>query len=650
MDSSNNDKQTEPNSKQRLFIKGNRIFGKLRLSRSGFSKDGQKQTELDKKLVYSLAKSRIPNLTQLKYIKRFLSPRERWILRVSFTVLFLSAAVLAADFYTTNLKEVPITGGTYVEGLIGSPKYINPLYASVSDVDRDLSSLVYSSLFKRDANGKLKNDLAVSYDVSEDGKTYTIKIKDNAHWHDGSPLTVDDILYTFSLITDSDYKSPLRNSFQGVTAKKSDEGTIQFTLSEPYAAFLELLTFGILPREIWYQIPPETASLAELNLKPIGSGPYEFKSLVKDKNGSIREYHLVYNSDYYNKPPYIENLTFKFYPNFEEALAALNSQQIEGISYLPSNMKDSLTSTYSLDTHELNLPQLTAIFFNQKNNPALAAKEVRQALAYAINKNGIIDNILKGEARAVDSPILPDSFAYDQDVKKYQYDPEQAAALLEQAGWKNFTITEEETAKSQGLLEDRNEAVRNMAETVTTLGPGIWRRKDDQFLMISLTTVAREDNAAIIDAVKSDWEKVGVKTITATVEPSLIQSQVIKPRDFQALFYGLIVGADPDMYPLWHSSQIDSGLNIANYANNEVDQLLEEARTSTDNDTRREKYVNFQEIITEDEPAIFLYSPTYTYVQTKKVKGFDVNTILVPNDRFANITDWYVETGKKLEW
>ncbi len=611
---------------------------------------GQKQIDLDKKLVYNLSKSRIPNWRQLRQLKRFLTPRERWTIRIGFLLIIGCVVFVSTRFYYRNLQAVPVAGGEYSEGLIGTPKYINPLYAILSDVDNDLSRLIYSSLFRRDQNGELIPDLVDSYEVSEDGKTYTLTLRDNIQWHNGSPLTVDDVLFTFSAINDTSYKSPLKNSFSGVEIERIDDRKLKFVLTDPYAAFLELLTFGILPADLWAQIPPEATPLAQLNLKPIGSGPYKFNTLSKDKNGNIRDYTLTANQDYYQAPPKID-LHFIFYGDFQEAVTALNDNAIDGLSYLPYDLKDQILTPRTYNFHKLYLPQLTLIFFNQAQNPALGDKAVRQALAFAIDRNRIINDILGGDAYIVDSPILANSFAYNPNVTKYDYNVSKAAELLDSVDWKLSEVTDEDIAQAQIDAESDDEEVRNKANQILFMGAGQWRMKDGNYLVISLKTVERNENQLVIDAVKHDWEAVGVKTATEALPLSRIQSEVIKTRQFDALFYGQVVGGDPDPYAFWHSSQTgENGFNIANFADKDVDQLLEDARLTSDQGARQEKYLRFQEIITDDEPVIFMYSPIYTYVQSNKVKGFAVTNILYPRNRFANVTDWYIRTGKRLVW
>lgn len=620
------------------------------------------QQNFDKNLVYSLSKSKIPTLKQIKHIKKFLSKKEIWTIYVCLLILFLSLFFIAGRFYKIHLKTMPIVGGEYIEGLVGFPRYINPLYSKANDVDNDISQLIFSSILKWDKDQKLINDLAVNYNISEDNKIYTFTIRKNAKWHNKENVTVDDIVFTFNAIKNIQYQSPLRSSFAGVDIKKVDNKTIKFILSEPYVAFPELLTFGILPQNLWSQVPSESANFAELNLKPIGSGQYKFKSLIKDKTGVIKAYTLEVNDNYYDKRAFVQRITFKFFTDPEEMVNALNDNIIDGISYLPHSGRSNLVLSNFLSLYNLHLPQINTVFFNQEKQPVLKDKKVRQALSFAINKHKIIADVFNGNGRIINGPILPDSIGYNSDIKKYQFNLEQASKLLDEANWTLLKITDEDIKKIQKKKEvsNTNNKLTEEEENELFLGMGNWRvkkvnksnqQKTDQYLIITLTTVETNDNVKVVNAIKEFWEKIGVKTNLNIVSISEIQSNIIQPRNFEALFYGQRLGRDPDVCAFWHSSQIrENGLNLANYNNNEVDQLLEDGRQTIDIEERIQKYKKFQEILIEDTPVIFLYSPVYTYIQNKKIKAFDIKNIFKPYDRFINIAEWYIKTGKKFTW
>jgi peptide/nickel transport system substrate-binding protein len=621
-----------------------------RLFRVDQSKSSRKLlSEVDKKLVLSLSKSRIPSISQLRYIKRYLTKKELRIIYFCFTLIIISSLYGGTRFYFEHLKVVPASGGEYSEGVVGNPKYINPLYSNISDIDSDLVSLVYSAIFKYDSAGKLVNDLAQDYEISADGKIYTIKIKKNVLWHNGSSLTADDIVFTFKAMRDKQYKSTWRNTFEGVNIEKVDEMTVQFILNEPYAAFLELLTFGILPRELWQEVQPSSAGLAELNLKPIGSGPYKFKSLTKDKTGIVKSYSLSANNKFYSAVPNISQINFKFFIDINEAINALSQGSINGVSYLPKQNSAEVLAKSSFYFYELATPQITAIFLNQKTAEILTEKSVRQALALALNKPKIASDFYENKISIIDGPILPESFAYDQNIKKYEFNLSSAADLLDQAGWKEVEIKSEDLARAEQEENSNDEKIKKQAAIKLALGEGKWRAKDGVFIYFRLSAVDTEEYGRLAAIIAAEWRELGIKVQIELIPPEEAQAIIIKDRNFDALIYSEILGADPDPYAFWHSSQIQQpGLNIIGYNNKKTDQLLEDARLAIDQNVRGEKYREFQQIISEEEPAIFLFRPAYTYVMAKEIKGFSVGCIYLPHDRFNNIADWYIKTSKKI--
>ncbi len=654
----------------------------------GYDYDG-----LDKKLLYSLAPKKIPNLNQIKYTKKVLSSKEKIILNTLVVLLVVATIFWLVGFLKKNIKVYPKRGGEYIEGLLGAPKNINPLYDSARDVDSDISRLIFSSLFKRDGNGNIVNDLVEEYSVSSNGLEYNFKIKNNVKWHNGENLTSADIVFTIEAIKNSEYGSPLRSSLSGATVSAIDDYSFKINLKESYSSFLDILTFGILPKNLWSDVSPSNAFLNELNIKPVGSGPYKFKSLTKTKAGDIKEFVLVLNDDYYEQVPYIEKIVLKFYSNYNELISALNNNQINGISYLPHSLRADVASKSSLNFNRLNLPQISSVFFNQKKNPALSSKALRQALAKLIDKNKICDEIFSGNASVADGPILPNSPSYNGDLEKVDYNYDEANNYLNEALWQVVELKADEITAIKELIDlenQKNELAANPEADLTEINSkieeknkavsalenyevkrnildrfnldnesllGLWRFKKSSdaskkydYLNIELTTVDLTDNVLVAEFIKSSWEKAGVRVTIKTITPGQIQSDIVSKKDFEALLLSQVLGGDQDNYAFWHSSQIsNTGLNISEYKNKDVDKLLEEARLSLNADDRILKYKKFQELINQDFPVVFLYYPSYTYVQSKKIKGFDFSSILNPADRFNNISHWYIKTNKKLK-
>lgn len=604
----------------------------------------------DRNLVYTLASSKIPTSEQMKHLNKTLSKKESLIIKITLGVVLVNLIYLGVKYYNNHVTVTPLTGGVYHEGVVGYPKTINPLYSVNRDVDRDLAQLVYSSLFKYDDNGQLVNDLAESIETS-DNKTFVITLKDNVKWHSGEVLTADDIIFTFNLINNPEYNSPLRKNFSSVSIEKIASNQIKFTLPSAYAAFSGLLTFGIMPQSIWENVSPDSASLTSVNLEPIGSGPYKFTSLLKSKQGEIKEYRLTVNNDYYGKKPYIETVIFKFYPDSNELISALNDGDVQGIGYLPLEQKHSLLAQNSLNFYSLNSAQEDLIFFRTDNNKNLADLKVRQALALAIDKNSLVKELFENFYKVIDGPLPVSSFAYNDQITKYEYNAETANAKLDESGWQRIIISAENLASDSSEVK----AIIAYASSTQEKPEGAWRFKKDKkdnvtLLTVKLSAIEGTDSLIVANRVKVYWDAVGVHTTIDMVANADV-SNLISSRSFEALLFGEMLGGDPDIFAFWHSSQTGGkGLNISDYKNDNVDKFLEDARVSADKNSRIDSYKEVQRIIADELPAIFLYEKNYIYVQSKKVKGFSSTAVINPSDRFAGISNWFLKSRNKFSW
>lgn len=629
------------------------------------------QKELDQKLVHSLNKEKIPSLKQFKYLSAVLNFKQRLLVKGLAVLIAISLVFMVGNFYFRNFLPSPTVGGEYAEGLIGAPQFINPLLSQTNDVDSDITRLIFSGLLKYDSQLQLVPELAESWQTNDDQTIYTFTLKENITWHDGQPLSADDVIFTFQSLKDPDFKSPLLISFRGVEVEKVDDRTIKFILPEPFGSFLEVLTVGILPEHIWAEIPPINANLTEYNLKPIGTGAWKFKSLSKDRLGNIKSYTIEPNSDYYGPKPYLEKITFKFYPDFETAVAALKNHSVEGLSFLPKELKSDLAGQKNLKFQSFYLPQYTAVFFNQKQNEILKDKNVRKALAFAIDKAKILSDALALEGEIIDGPILPLNIPQSPD-KKISFNPNQANQLLDEANWEQITPQQYQDflAEQQAKAEEDNEEEENAeagqnqeVEQATTTeevvieeeaeaglleAQSFYRQKDDNILELTLTTVDQPENVKAGTLIAEFWQNIGVKVNLQIIEGNKISREIIKPRNYEILLFGIIVGSNPDPYHFWHSSQVqDPGLNLAQFANREVDKLLEDARQTNEASQQQGDYKRFQDILATEIPAIFLYNPTYTYVTDQKIKGSIIDRIIIPSDRFNDVEEWYIKTKRR---
>lgn len=567
----------------------------------------------DKRLVRALRTTRLPNAKQWKYITHVLSAREKKTLLALTAVVVFVGTLAVTSFTNEHSTLVPEFGGEYIEGTRGTARTVNPILAQ-SDADFDLTRLVYSGLFATDSRGELVPDIATDYSVTPDGLAYTVHLREDVRFHDGTLLTADDVLFTIQLIQDQEIRSPLRKSFVNVAAAKTDDRTLTFTLKEPFAPFPTLLTVGILPAHLWSDLPSESLALAEYNLKPVGSGPFRFQSFLRDKRGTMRSYTLVRNEDYYKQKAFLEKITFRFFPDWESVAAAVRSRAVAGASFLPQPLRDTVEKLRGITAHQISLPQITAIFLNLRND-LLQAKRVRQALLLATDKYRLATDALDSEI-VISGPILPGEMGYDETLPEPAFDPGRAGELLDAEGWK----------RSDGNDE---------------------RSKGNQTLELSLATADRPEYIAAAELIAAMWGEAGIKTNLRVVPAGDVKGEILKSRSFDALLYGIIVGGDPDPYPFWHSSQADDpGLNLSGFRNRDADRLLEEARSATTTEIRVNRYKKFQEIMADNIPAIFLANPHYSYLVSSKIRGINLLRITNPANRFAQVTEWHRKTKR----
>jgi peptide/nickel transport system substrate-binding protein len=596
------------------------------LSRRRAPSSDDAHRNFDRRLVVGMHGRRLPSFRQVRQLPRFLSGKEKLALQVMFAAAALSFFAAGTKFISDHVKTIAADGGDYVEATVGAPHLINPILLASNDADIDLTRLMFSGLLRTDESGKLKPDLAKSYEVSADGKVYTFHLRPNLVWQDGAPVKASDVAFTYNATKNPAWRSPLQPRFRNVTVEAPDDATVTFTLPEPFAPFASFLTVGVLPEHLWSDIKPEAAMTAELNLKPVGTGPFKFKNLVKDKKGSILSYTLIRNEAYYWPLPHLNTVTLKFYADFAAATDALTQRRVDGLSYLPDDFLDEVIQMRTITVRRLRVPQYVAVFLNPNRNPILKNKAVRQALAYAIDRETLVKEAARSGSMIVDGPLMPNQDGYSASAKRYTFNAAQAAQLLDEAGWKT------------GPEGTRVKASSSKGAAPTPLA-------------ITLTTVDTKENSAVAHAIAKAWGDLGVKADLEILPPARFQKDKIQPRAYDALLYGVMTGIEPDPYPFWHSSQTsEAGLNLALWQSQRGDDLLEAARAATTAEARAAAYGKFQELLAEDEPAIFLYSPSYNYAVNRRFRGLNDGTVYDPADRFVGINQWYVETKRVWEW
>lgn len=510
-------------------------------------------------------------------------------------------------------KDGAKSGGVYVEGVIGNISTLNPLLAA-SEPEQAVSRLLFSSLYNYDVTGALHTDLAESMTVKDD-KVYTIKLR-NAAWHDGKKLTAEDVVYTINLIKNPQVRSPLRVNWLDISARAIDDSTVEFMLPAVYAGFSHALTFPVIPKHILQTVSPSSMREADFSSNPVGSGPFAVKRVqTSESTSSTDVVRMEPNTKYYGAVSTLSRLELRAYGNESLLVKAVNSGEVSAASGLSLSAADNIKSKQYSTKHWL-LNKGVYLLMNNRSQTLQDAR-VRQALRYATDTSSIRATVGDNVAR-LDTPILQSQIAQKLPAAP-DYNLDKAKALLKEAGW--------------------------------TYNQGQWKGKDGRPLAVAVTTSSgRDEYKKIVDALKQQWSKLGVdvqlrEIDTSSTTTSFVQS-VLQPRDYDALLYELELGADPDVFAYWHSSQASaSGYNFANYSNRTVDNDLVGGRSRTNSALRAAKYIQFVNQWLNDAPAIGLYQSVGSYVLNNGASIVEprgsLNTI---NDRYADVTTW--STGK----
>jgi peptide/nickel transport system substrate-binding protein len=524
--------------------------------------------------------------------------------------------------------EQPSQGGQYREAIVGSPGRLNPLLDWQNPADHAIDKLIFSSLIRFDDRSAPQGDLADSWAVSQDGKTYNFLLKD-ARWHDGQPVTSEDIVFSANLLRNDSIPIPndLKDFWRKIEVEALDEKVIQFRIPEPYAPFLDYLTFGVLPKHIWEGIPPEELANSDLNLSPIGSGPYQFEQFTL-KNDVISGVNLVVNKNYYDKVPFIDRLSFDYYPNSETAINAYqpaedgenDPERVMGVDQVPAEQLASFFKKQGINLYTGITPRQGMLLMNMgnKQKAALQDAEVRRALYLGLNRQRIVDQVLNGQAILANGPIIPSSWAYYDGLTQVPYDPEKAISILKDA------------------------------EYVMTSDGGNVRSKGNDRLEFDLAFPDVAPFPDIASAIKSDWEKIGVAVNLKSVPSDNMVTDVLDAKAYEMALVELngMRYPDPDPYPFWHQSQATRGQNYSQWNDRQASEFLEQARTQVDPGIRSQLYKNFQIRFMSELPSFPLFYRVNSFGVGDEVQGVRASPIFDPADRFANISDWYLFTSQ----
>jgi len=650
-----------------------------------------------------------PPFSKWKLLFKVLAPKEKLFFIFFFFCFIISLLSLFANFYFSKTRVIATQGGIYIEGIVGQPRFINPVLAS-SDVDRDLVEILFSGLMKEEIEGDFSPNLAEKYEIKQQGTVYEITLKENIFWHDEKEITASDVVFTIKTIQDPEFKSPEIANWVGVEVEEISDKKVMFKLKDPYFPFLERLTIKIIPKHVFGEIAPENFPLATYNLQePIGSGPFEFKEIKYNNLGKVESLILSQNKNYFGEKPYLKEIKFLFFEDEKELLNALEKREILGLATSNPQVIELLKEK-RVNSYEIKVPRYFAVFFNPKKSEILEEKNIRKALTISINKSEVLKRAAKNFGEIVNSPILPEFYGFDlpQDSDIFEFNLDLAKQILKEQGFvekngkffepeKNLEFIFEKDLKKGSKGKDVENLQKclsffediypggeitgyfgNATEQAVILfqekykqdildpwnfekGTGLvsetTREKLNQVcnksqeeqphLTLTLHTVNQPFLVETCKVLEEQWEKLGIEIKIESLEFNELIREVIKPREYEMLLFGQALGLIPDPLAFWHSSRIeDPGLNLAMYENEKADDFLKKARMSNDLEDLNENLVNFQNILIKDYPVIFLYSPSLFYSIPSNIKGVNFGMVADFSKRFTNIENWYINTKR----
>ena len=565
---------------------------------------------------------KLPTKEQINGALSSFSKKERVVFGILVLALLVSSLALIQILNKSLMTEVPLLGGRISEGIVGTPRFINPVLGS-SPADLDMISLIYSGLMRKNADGTLVPDLAEKHEESDDGLTHTFTLREKIYFHNGEPVTADDVIFTIDRVKNSVITSPEKLNWENITAEKKDERTIMFTSRQPNPNLLENATLGILPKTLWEN---DSMELNDANTMPVGSGPYKIEDVSKKSSGVINSYRLRAFDRFALGKPYIREISFHFYTNEEEMISALRDGEVNQVSSIAPAVAETLEGeNYRIESE--TLPRVFGLFFNQNQNQLFTDKAVTSAINLAIDKEKIVREVLHGYGITIDGPMpssfLPESAETANAEKTGRAETlEKVRGILKKAGW---------TDGEEGYLVKTTTA-KNKKKTITTLE-------------FSISTGNVPELVTTAELIRQDLATVGIKVDVKTFEVGNLNQNVIGPRKYDALLFGQVINRESDLYAFWHSSQRkEPGRNVAIYTNARADSLLEDAFITLDDKRRAEKYAQFAAEVKKDVPAVFLYSPDLIYVTAKDLSGLSLKHIISPLDRFNDIYKWFTKT------
>ncbi|MEI7673024.1 MAG: peptide-binding protein [Deltaproteobacteria bacterium] len=507
-----------------------------------------------------------------------------------------------------SAAATPAYGDIMVEGSIGDASNLIPLLASDS-TSHGIAGLIFNGLIKYDKNIRIVGDLAESWDVSKDGLVITFHLRKGVRWHDGTPFTAADVLYTYQVTVDP--KTPTAYAGDFLKVKKVevlDDWTFRVTYDKPFAPALMSWSVGILPKHL---LAGKDITTSPLGRRPIGTGPYKFKEWVTGQ-----KIVLVSNPDYFEGRPYIDGSILRIIPDTATMFLELRANGIDRMGLTPlqfTRQTENNIFRENFNKYRYLSFAYTYMGYNLKN-PLFADKRVRQAIAHAVNRVEMIDGVLLGLGKPATGPYKPGTWAYNPNVRDYPFDPAKAKALLAEAGWKDVN------------------------------GDGVLEKDGRPFAFEIITNQGNEIRAKCSEIIQRRLAEVGIQVKIRVVEWAAFVKDFINKRKFDATILGWSIPMEPDLYDVWHSSKTGpEELNFISYKNAEVDALIEKGRETFDQSVRKQCYDRIQEILAEEQPYLFLYVPDALPIVHARFRGVEVAPLGIGH----NFIKWYVPKGEQ---
>jgi peptide/nickel transport system substrate-binding protein len=505
-------------------------------------------------------------------------------------------------------------GGTAVEALVGSPGALNPLFEQ-DDTTRDVDSVIYQGLTTVDANQRVVGLLASDWSISPDHLTYTFTMRTNVKWADGQPFTADDVLFTFHVLQDLEYQQPGADFWRQVGVVAGGPNQVEFTLRSPSASFPLALRIGIIAKHLFDGLSPDQIEASPYSgIHAIGTGPFQVaaidsRAITLDRNPNA------------TPQPYLDHLIMRTYPanNPQAAILAVQSGAADLVGGIDPKELTTLQNTANVGILDARTYTNAFITMNAEGDGKtfFSDVKVRQALVQGVDRQAVISDVLGGHGEVDPTPIPAGDWAFTGSAaNKYPYDQLSAAKALDAAGW---------------ILQP---------------GAQVRTNKDGVAFRVGLVVTDTYPNHEIADAVAHQLGLLGVAVTVKAVSPSDLVNNFLLNRQYQMALVVIDVGPDPDLFALWHSGAEIGSLNFA-YSRGWglIDKDLEDGRAAVDQPARLAAYTDFQALIADLAPAIFIYSADYDYAVSQRVRGVHLNRVIEPGDRFQYVTDWYVNTG-----